>query len=147
VETGRRIGDLSLLSRRPGEIDAGQAELARGVSAALAAGTLLDLPERGFDLECLDRLALAFGRSAAHRGTRLPVDLVAFLEEEFGESRLQSTQYANWCRNNAGRLLYEPPGTRMGEDRTTALAALVEGLRPELAAVSSPGPGAGSRPA
>lgn len=137
IEILRRAGDLRLLSADPVELDPVERNLAAKVKAGLADGTLLALPRIGACEACLDRLGLALARTAAHRGTPLPEDLSAWLMEELGSDAVHSGQWANWCRNQKGRLRFMPPGTDKDSDRSVALATLVRGISPELTEISA----------
>jgi len=137
VEILRRAGDLRLLSADDGEMTSEERSRAAAVRTGLADGTLLTLPCVEASGECLDRLGLALARTAAHRGTALPSDLPDWLMHEFGEDRNHSAQWANWCRNQKGRLRFSPPGTGKDDNRGEALATLLRHVGPELAEIAA----------
>lgn len=137
VEILRRAGDLRLLSAEGEALTESERERADAVKGALADGTLLSLPRVEPDGECLDRLGLALARTCAHRGTPLPEDLPGWLMREFGADAGHSAQWANWVRNQKGRLRFTPPGAGRDEGRGEALATLIRDFAPELAEISA----------
>jgi len=137
IEIMRRAGDLRLLVARDDEMTPAEADLVREVKARLADGTLLSMPRREIEPECLDRLGLALSRTAAHRGTTIPEDLEGWLREEFAADAHHSAQWANWCRNQKGRLLFQPPGTGKDDDRAAALSVLLDDIGPVVGEMAS----------
>lgn len=132
VEIMRRAGDLRLLVAHESEMTGTERKVAAAVKASIPDGTLLALPLREISEECLGRLGLALSRTAAHRGAELPEDLHAWLFAEFGQDPSQPAQWANWCRNQKGRLLYQPPGTSKDSPRGAALNVLFDDIGPLL---------------
>lgn len=130
IEILKRVGDLKLLSLRDDELAPEEAHLVSTVRASLSEGTLLSLPVIEPDEACLSRLGLALARTSAHRGTELPTNLAEWFLEEFGDDERHSAQWANWCRNQKGRLRFTPPG--VDGDKADALKVLLEELRPAL---------------
>lgn len=135
TEIMRRAGDLRLLVAKDAEMTDGERVLARQIKSSLADGTLLDMPEREISAECMARLGLALARTSAHRQALLPEDLHAWLVDEFASDALHSAQWANWCRNQKGRLLYQPPGTGKDQPKEEALRTLFADIGPVLAEI------------
>jgi hypothetical protein len=129
-ETCLRLGDFSLLLAKPTELT--QEELVRvtSVRSGIMEGTLLSLPVVGIFDVTYDRLAYALSRTAASRGAALPPDLIDYFRSEFGDDETQAFQWANWCRNNRKRLLFQPPGTDASADRSASFHALFDHLEP-----------------
>jgi len=137
IEIARRVGDLSLMSARRESLDGETADLVAEVRDHLGKGTLLSLPPREIAAGCVERLALSLRRTADQRGAEIPDDVEAFLMTEFAGDPVQSAQWPNWCRNNAARLRYVPPGMEKGADRNVALAVLLADVAPFLEQVAS----------
>lgn len=133
----KRLGDLRLFMAQPSDMTAEEASLTELVKEHLSNGTLLQLPDVEINDDCLERLGLALHKSSAHRGTDLPDDLSEWLQNEFGKDEHHSIQWANWCRNQKSRLLYQPIGTEQGVDRTKSLAILIDHISPYLEEMSS----------
>lgn len=132
IETLRRVGDLKLLVIKPEELTEFEIPLVEEVKARLSNGTLLEMPEIDISDECIERLGLALQRTAAHRGTDIPDDLFAWLNDEFADDALHATQWTNWSRNQKGRLLFQPPGTEKDADKEESLRVLFENIGPIL---------------
>lgn len=133
METALRVGDLALPDAEDEELlpMVDRMRLS-AVRQGLADGTLLELPEIGINEQCMERIAIAIQRTFKHRDTEVPDDIVELLKEDFSEDRKQATQWSNWCRNNAKRLRFTPPGAEEGADKGAALATLIERLSPFL---------------
>lgn len=137
VEIMRRAGDLRLLVARKEDMEPDEAALVSEVRKRLADGTLLGMPRREIAPSCLDRLGLALCRTAAHRGTEIPPDLEGWMRREFAEDAHHSAQWANWCRNQKGRLLFQPPGTGKEQDKAKSLAVLLDDVGPILGEIAA----------
>lgn len=136
IEIARRVGDLSLVSAKREDLDGGTAALVGEVREHLDKGTLLSLPRREISAGCVERLALALRRTADQRGATIPDDVEGFLMSEFADDPVQSEQWPNWCRNNASRMSYVPPGMEKGADRKAALSVLLSDVAPFLEQVA-----------
>jgi len=130
VEILRRAGDLRLLVPGGEGLSTEERMLAESVREGLSDGTLLDLPETEISRACLDRLGLALRRTADHRGTELPENLHSWFMDEFGGNPMQSAQWANWCRNQKNRLLFQPPGTEKQVAKENSLGHLIDNIGP-----------------
>lgn len=137
VETLRRVGDLRLLVVKPEDLSEFEVPLVAEVKNKLSDGTLLEMPEIALSDDCLERLGLALHCTAAHRGTEIPEDIHVWLINEFAEDKLHSSQWANWSRNQKGRLLFLPPGTEKGSDKENALHVLFDNIGPVLNEIGS----------
>ncbi|MDW9481215.1 hypothetical protein GOB57_21460 [Sinorhizobium meliloti] len=136
-ETCMRLGDFSLLLAKPATLSGEEAALVAGVRSGILDGTLLEKPVIGIADGVYDRLAHALSRTAASRGAALPSDLVGYFRSEFGDDETQSSQWANWCRNNRKRLLFQPPGTDTATDKNASFHVLFDHLGPVLAEINS----------
>lgn len=123
-----RVGDFALLTAKRQALTDGQLALVDAVHRGIKDGSMLSLPERGIEIEVMDRLGYALLRTAMSRGAVLPNDLTGFLRTEFADDESQSSQWANWCRNNGRRLLFQPPGTGAGVDRARSFHVLFDRL-------------------
>jgi hypothetical protein len=132
IETLRRVGDLRLLVIKAEELSETETALVKVVKDKLSDGTLLEMPEIAISNDCIERLGLALYRTASHRGTDIPEDISEWLIDEFAEDKLQSTQWANWSRNQKNRLLFLPPGTEKGANKDEALRVLFQNIGPVL---------------
>jgi hypothetical protein len=131
IATLRRIGDFSVLDASASD----EEDLRSEVRGRLSDGSLLEMPCREISDACKGRLSLAMARTSAHRGTTIPDDVAAFLEDEFANDLVQPRQWANWLRNNGARLKYRPPG-QGSKDSLAALVADVGPFLEEIAAIA-----------
>lgn len=136
-ETCMRLGDFSLLLAKPATLSQEEASRVASVRSAILDGTLLEGPVIGIADGVYDRLAHALSRTAVSRGAALPADLVGYFRSEFGDDENQSSQWANWCRNNRKRLLFQPPGTDAATDKNVAFHVLFDHIEPVLAEINS----------
>lgn len=137
LEILKRVGDLRLLVAKEEEMTSTQAALAAEIKVRLSDGSLFEMPETEINDDCLERLGMALHRSSEHRGTELPDDLAAWFQAEFSSDELHSGQWANWCRNQKGRLIYQPIGTDKFVDKSESLSILIKYISPFLEEISS----------
>lgn len=135
-ETCMRLGDFSLLLAKSSDMTYEEAARVSNVRSAIMDGSLLSLPTVGISEATYDRLAYALSRTAASRGADLPSDLIGYFRSEFGDDPTQSSQWANWCRNNRKRLLFQPPGTDVS-DRSVSFHVLFDHLEPVFREINS----------
>ncbi len=136
-ETCMRLGDFSLLLAKPATLSPEEATRVASVRSGISDGSLLERPVIGIADGVYDRLAHALSRTAASRGADLPGDLVGYFRSEFGDDETQSSQWANWCRNNRKRLLFQPPGTDAATDRNASFHVLFDHIEPVLSEINS----------
>ncbi|MBY3433794.1 nucleotidyl transferase AbiEii/AbiGii toxin family protein [Rhizobium laguerreae] len=136
-ETCKRTGEFAKLLAKPEDMTPTEAACIARVKTGILDGSLLSLPVLGIADVTFDRLAYALSRTAASRGAVLPADLLGYFRSEFGNDETQSTQWANWCRNNRKRLLFQPPGTDAATDRSSSFHVLFDHLEPVFVEINS----------
>jgi hypothetical protein len=136
-EIGKRIGDFSKLLTKPALMTPIEALSLSQVRRGILDGSLLELPIVGIEDVVYDKFSYALTRTAASRGTALPDDLIAYFRSEFGDDESQPVQWANWCRNNRKRVLFQPPGTDLATDRNSSFHVLFDHLEPFFGEINS----------